>query len=240
MEYQSVNVPSKAKLSESTMRMKFMQRKHGGSGLKCMKTDERASASTLTSGNRSEVSKSDAVPSSASVVIDLWQQLPGRRSFGGFNKVVERRYVQICEELGFKNVDIGTRKKAKKQQKPTYIGEQLGIGSKSNGRGLGKKDNEKEKVKKKTDVSRAQNKLNPYLSSGPRPGQSANPWGPDTDTPGNEKKQKKKRKRGDEKSHGVKNEEKNRIKNDSNDDDGPTYMHYTVSSKAKKKKLEQN
>lgn len=114
-------------LSESTMKMKFMQRKKSGgapmdtsrvrmapcSGAPYVKHGNGHVPSSSSPSMLSAVSSSvfNFEGSNGGEEMDEATLLPGRRSFGGFNAVVERQYVARCGELGYKNVAIGPRKK---------------------------------------------------------------------------------------------------------------------------------
>jgi len=91
-------------LSSSTMKMKFMQRKSRGGG---------GGAGAVTGAGAGTGTAAMDVGCAPEEDRDVFSQLPGRRSFGGFNRIVEKQYVEQCADLGFRNVYIGVKPKEK-------------------------------------------------------------------------------------------------------------------------------
>lgn len=106
----SGSVRKPAQLSSATMKMKFMMRKSP----KTSDNDEKErqgmqnSEKVTKDGHGMPGSGADrSVEGVEEMEVDPVAYLPGRRSFGGFNKIIERQYIARCSDLGFKNVFIG-------------------------------------------------------------------------------------------------------------------------------------
>jgi hypothetical protein len=123
-------------LSSSTMKMKFMLRKGGGGG---------AGAGTVTGSGVETGTSAMGAGCAPTEDRDVFSQLPGRRSFGGFNRIVERQYVEQCADLGFRNVYIGVKPKEKvREMSHASVGQSNrggaeGSSSSSSKKGTGKK-----------------------------------------------------------------------------------------------------
>jgi hypothetical protein len=156
-------------LSSSTMKMKFMLRKSGG-GV--------AGACTVTGSAVETGTSVMGVGYAPTEDRDVFSQLPGRRSFGGFNRIVERQYVEQCADLGFRNVYIGVKPKEKvREMSHASVGQSnrryaegsasaSGSSSSSSKKGTGKKapvqTNEVQGQFKKQGQGKVPEQLNPW------------------------------------------------------------------------------
>jgi M-phase phosphoprotein 6 len=97
-------VPSKPTLSKNVMAMKFMKRKadNDQTSLEEEEKRKRLFDSHWPVADRDATDNDDSGRTGQSrfkkETDDLMAALPGRRSFGGFNKAVERHYEQIMDE----------------------------------------------------------------------------------------------------------------------------------------------
>jgi hypothetical protein len=120
---------SKTELSKSVMSMKFMKRKSyppssseenqpaKSSKLESSATDSSAAAAAAAGPSLSSSSSGSSSAAAQVIIVNgvkirkaadndrrVINQYPGRRSFGGFNKAVERNYQEVLDEIKYNNL----------------------------------------------------------------------------------------------------------------------------------------
>ena len=117
-----VSIPdAKPVLSKSVMSMKFMKRKEEAAIQESEETLKRKKILEMQWISRAEsVADADAVLC-VKETNDLLTAMPGRRSFGGFNKPVERNYQQAMDAIRFDS----TVSSSKEEKSKTITDEEM-------------------------------------------------------------------------------------------------------------------